>query len=103
MRHREGVFAIGLVEEAIKFLELVFEEGQVQGLELLEDLVGEDEVKAIDFGSAAADEDGDEGRELLHDTVAEREAEMTDDEVVELVELIEHGLRDGILLDRVVE
>ena len=88
MGHGEGVFAIGLIKEGVEFFELLFQEGEVQRFKFLQDLVGEDEVKTIDFGATASDVDGDEGSELLHDTVTKREPEMADDEVIEFVELI---------------
>ena len=103
MSHGEVAFAIELIELSIELFELVFEEGDVQSLEFLEDFVREDEVEAIDLGAAAADVDRDEVFELLQDTVTKREAELLNDEVVELFELAHHGLGDGVLLLGLVE
>ena len=97
MGHLEIVDAVQFIELLVEFSELVFEEGDVEGFELLEDLVGEDEVEAIDFTSAAGNVNRNEGLKLLHDTVSECKAEFLDDEVIKIFELILHVVIDWIL------
>ena len=77
MSFREGILAVELFQVAVQVLELIVEESDVERFELLQDLVGEDEVKAIDFASAAADIDRDEGLKLLQDTVTEGQLEVS--------------------------
>ena len=102
MGHREVAFAVEFIEVSVELFELILQEGDVKSLELLEDLVGEDEIEAIDFLAPAGNKRRDEGLDLLEDTVAKRDLEFADHEVIEFLELLEHGLADRELADRVI-
>ena len=70
----------------------------ILGLQLADDLLGEDVIQCHQLVSAAGDEDGDIGVDLLHDAVTEGDVEVLDEVLVQHLKSGAVAAADGVLL-----